>query len=217
MKHVPLRRIDATVLTLLFGLATVAPMPTFAMELVPNTVTAPPSNPPQGQGSVKRKKTKSSSGQKQQRSDREFSDGFWVAYNLIYKDHDYAAGIAKLHSLGHDDDAAIANLIGYSSRKLGRYDDAKVWYENLWPPTRISRAPGPTTACGMPSKATCSRRKTSSRRCARSAALNARNTPSSRARSKATAFTDAASASPPAATPDTLIDALDREYQNCRR
>ena len=52
-----------------------------------------------------------------------------MAYNLIYKDHDYAAGIAKLHSLGHDDMAEIANLIGYSSRKLGRYDDAKYWYE----------------------------------------------------------------------------------------
>jgi hypothetical protein len=23
----------------------------------------------------------------------------------------------------------VANLIGYASRKLGRYDDAKVWYE----------------------------------------------------------------------------------------
>ena len=34
-----------------------------------------------------------------------------------------------MHSLGHDDDAAIANLIGYSSRKLGRYDEAKYWYE----------------------------------------------------------------------------------------
>jgi tetratricopeptide (TPR) repeat protein len=78
---------------------------------------------------VKRKKTKSTSGQKQQRSERELNDGFWVAYNLIYKDHDYAAGIAKLHSLGHDDLAEIANLIGYSSRKLGRYDDAKYWYE----------------------------------------------------------------------------------------
>jgi tetratricopeptide (TPR) repeat protein len=23
----------------------------------------------------------------------------------------------------------VANLIGYASRKLGRYDDAKLWYE----------------------------------------------------------------------------------------
>src|SRR6516162_7606202 len=82
MKHVLLRHPEAAVLALLFALGVAAPMPSFAMESTPNTVTAPPSNPPQGQGSVKRKKTKSSSGQKQQRSDREFSDGFWVAYNL---------------------------------------------------------------------------------------------------------------------------------------
>jgi tetratricopeptide (TPR) repeat protein len=129
MKHVPLRRADVTVVALLFGLAVLAPVPTFAMESTPNTVASPPSTSSQSQGSTKRKKTKSTSGQKQQRSDREFSDGFWVAYNLIYQDHDYAGGIAKLHSLGHDDDAAIANLIGYSSRKLGRYDEAKYWYE----------------------------------------------------------------------------------------
>jgi len=126
MRHVPLRRTNATLVTLFFAFAVVAPMPSFAMESTPNTVASPPSTSSQSQGSTKRKRTKSS---KQQRSEREFSDGFWVAYNLIYKDHDYAAGIAKLHSLGHDDDAAIANLIGYSSRKLGRYDDAKVWYE----------------------------------------------------------------------------------------
>jgi tetratricopeptide (TPR) repeat protein len=129
MKHALLRHPEAAVLAAVFALWVIAPAPSAAMESVPNTVTAPPSNPPQGQGSTKRKRTKSSSGQKQQRSDREFSDGFWVAYNLIYKDHDYANGIAKLHSLGHDDDAAIANLIGYSSRKLGRYDEAKYWYE----------------------------------------------------------------------------------------
>ena len=129
MKHVPLRRADVAVVALLFGLAVLTPVPTFAMESTPNTVASPPSTSSQSQGSTKRKKTKSTSGQKQQRSDREFSDGFWVAYNLIYQDHDYAGGIAKLHSLGHDDDAAIANLIGYSSRKLGRYDEAKDWYE----------------------------------------------------------------------------------------
>ena len=129
MRHVPLRRMNATLVTLLFAFAVVAPVPSFAMESTPNTVASPPSTSSQSQGSTKRKRTKSSGGQKQQRSDREFSDGFWVAYNLIYKDHDYAGGIAKLRSLGHDDDAAIANLIGYSSRKLGRYDDAKVWYE----------------------------------------------------------------------------------------
>ena len=48
---------------------------------------------------------------------------------MIYQRHDYAGGIAKLKSLGRDDNPDVANLIGYSSRKLGRYDDAKLWYE----------------------------------------------------------------------------------------
>jgi len=39
------------------------------------------------------------------------------------------AGIDKLKSLGHDDNPDVANLVGYSSRTLGRYDDSKLWYE----------------------------------------------------------------------------------------
>ena len=60
---------------------------------------------------------------------KEFLAGYKVAYKLIYTDHDYAGGIAKLHSLKHDENADVANLIGYSSRKLGRYEDSKFWYE----------------------------------------------------------------------------------------
>lgn len=41
----------------------------------------------------------------------------------------YEAGIAAMHALNRDDNAEVANYIGYASRKLGRYEDAKVWYE----------------------------------------------------------------------------------------
>jgi tetratricopeptide (TPR) repeat protein len=41
----------------------------------------------------------------------------------------YEAGIAAMHALHRDDNAEVANYIGYASRKLGRYEDAKVWYE----------------------------------------------------------------------------------------
>jgi tetratricopeptide (TPR) repeat protein len=34
-----------------------------------------------------------------------------------------------LKALGHDDTAAVANLIGYSYRKLGDYQLSQVWYE----------------------------------------------------------------------------------------
>ncbi|MBI3434573.1 MAG: tetratricopeptide repeat protein [Proteobacteria bacterium] len=56
-------------------------------------------------------------------------DGYRAAYSLIYAHADYAAGIARLRALGRDDDAAVATLIGFASRKLGRYDDARAWYE----------------------------------------------------------------------------------------
>ena len=39
------------------------------------------------------------------------------------------AGIAALRALGYDDNADVATLLGYASRKLSRYDDAKMWYE----------------------------------------------------------------------------------------
>jgi tetratricopeptide (TPR) repeat protein len=129
MSQMRLRPIDAMLATALLGLVIAAPVPAPAMESSPPSAGPPSSPTQQGATSSKKKKSKATGGQRQQRSDREFNEGFWAAYNLIYKDHDYAAGIAKLRSLRHDDMAAIANLIGYSSRKLGRYDDAKYWYE----------------------------------------------------------------------------------------
>jgi tetratricopeptide (TPR) repeat protein len=47
----------------------------------------------------------------------------------IYDRHDYVAAIDQLKALGRDDDAAVANLLGYSYRKLGDYRTAQVWYE----------------------------------------------------------------------------------------
>ena len=59
----------------------------------------------------------------------DFVAGYKAAYALIYKKGEYEAAITALRALDHDDNADVANLIGYASRKLGRYDDAKVWYE----------------------------------------------------------------------------------------
>jgi tetratricopeptide (TPR) repeat protein len=58
-----------------------------------------------------------------------FVAGYKAAYALIYDKADFAAGISALRALDRDDDADVANLIGYASRKLGRYDDARFWYE----------------------------------------------------------------------------------------
>ncbi|MHC4040083.1 tetratricopeptide repeat protein [Bradyrhizobium sp. 23AC] len=61
--------------------------------------------------------------------DPAFAAGYRVAYDTIYERNDYAAAIAQLTSLGHDDHPNVANLIGYSYRKLGDYEQSQVWYE----------------------------------------------------------------------------------------
>ena len=58
-----------------------------------------------------------------------FADGYRAAYAAIYDRHDYASAIEQLRTLGRDDSAAVANLIGYSYRKLGDYKVSQIWYE----------------------------------------------------------------------------------------
>ncbi len=58
-----------------------------------------------------------------------FTNGYHAAYSTVYDRQDYAAAIDQLKALGHDDNAAVANLIGYSYRKLGDYKLAQIWYE----------------------------------------------------------------------------------------
>ena len=82
-----------------------------------------PSSKPSGKGETKKnKKDKSSSA-------KEFIDGYHAAYALIYDKDDYQGGITALRALEHDNNADVATLLGYASRKLGRYDDAKYWYD----------------------------------------------------------------------------------------
>jgi tetratricopeptide (TPR) repeat protein len=62
-------------------------------------------------------------------ADPAFIQGYHSAYTSIYDRHDYASAIDQLKALGHDDYANVANLIGYSYRKLGDYGLSQVWYE----------------------------------------------------------------------------------------
>ena len=61
--------------------------------------------------------------------DPKFLEGYRAAYTTIYDRHDYTSAIAQLKALGQDDVADVANLIGYSYRKLGDYKVSQVWYE----------------------------------------------------------------------------------------
>jgi len=82
--------------------------------------------PPSGNQKANTKKPKpKNSGSIQE----DFLKGYHAAYALIYDKSDYAGGIAALRALGYDDHPDVATLIGYASRKLGRYDDAKYWYD----------------------------------------------------------------------------------------
>ncbi len=61
--------------------------------------------------------------------DSKFLAGYRTAYATIYDRNDYTTAIEQLKALGRDDRADVANLIGYSYRKLGDYKLSQVWYE----------------------------------------------------------------------------------------
>jgi tetratricopeptide (TPR) repeat protein len=63
------------------------------------------------------------------KSDLDFRNGYKLAYDAVYNRQDYAGAIVILSALGHDEHPDVANLIGFASRKLGRTEDARVWYE----------------------------------------------------------------------------------------
>ena len=90
--------------------------------------------PPPPPTTTDQNKSKKDTDTKKPKSDKsgsaeDFLRGYHAAYALIYDKSDYAGGIAALRALGYDDHPDVATLIGYASRKLGRYDDARFWYE----------------------------------------------------------------------------------------
>lgn len=85
-----------------------------------------PSKPPATDSSTKSKKK---THKKSSYYDPHFLAGYHAAYATIYDRHDYADAIPELKALNRDDVADVANLIGYSYRKLGDYKLSQVWYE----------------------------------------------------------------------------------------
>jgi tetratricopeptide (TPR) repeat protein len=102
-----------------------------AMVAVPMVNTAKaaggdsPSPPADSSSKDKKKKSDKSSSI----DDPKFLEGYRTAYTTIYDRHDYATAIEQLKALGQDNRADVANLIGYSYRKLGDYKVSQVWYE----------------------------------------------------------------------------------------
>jgi tetratricopeptide (TPR) repeat protein len=103
----------------------------FAKAMEGNSPSAPDTStqqPPSNSGAKKTTTTKKPKQDKSSAIEQFYSD-WHKAYALIYDKGDYEGGIAVLRSMGYDDNADVATLIGYASRKLGRYDDAKLWYD----------------------------------------------------------------------------------------
>jgi len=99
-------------------------VPELVSAMGSNNPTPPQSSQPSGTTTTKHKTKKGKSS-----SAKEFLDRYHAAYALIYDKENYQGGITALRAMGYDDNADVATLLGYASRKLGRYDDAKYWYD----------------------------------------------------------------------------------------
>ena len=106
--------LSAVLVTPTNGLAAGASTPSLSSE---SSKQAPPAY--QKKSYAKKRNQKSS-------SIDEFVACYKAAYALIYDKSDYEAAIAALRALDRDNNP---DVLGYASRKLGRYDDAKFWYE----------------------------------------------------------------------------------------
>ncbi len=113
------------------GIAAAAALLVTAVGLKPVVVHAMGTDnpPPSDDGSKKKKKDNNAIEQQgQQQAYEQFLKGYRAARQLILAG-DYNAGIAAMHALGHDEHPDVANYIGYSYRRMGDYDDAKIWYD----------------------------------------------------------------------------------------
>jgi tetratricopeptide (TPR) repeat protein len=93
----------------------------------PVSTTPPPPDTKSAPKSTSRSKKKPS--KQSSLDDDAFRQGYRAAYATIYDRNDFAAAIDQLKALGRDDNANVANLIGYSYRKLGDYKLSQAWYE----------------------------------------------------------------------------------------
>lgn len=104
-------RLTTLVTAILFTIVVAAPIAFSAGDEEPRPMPEPKASPSHSKG-----------------SERRFFDGYRKAYALVQAGQ-YEAAFAAFKSLGHDEHPDVANYLGYTARKLGRYDESKVWYE----------------------------------------------------------------------------------------
>ncbi|MFA6265910.1 MAG: hypothetical protein WC670_09390 [Pseudolabrys sp.] len=76
----------------------------------------------------KEKKGSAIEEQEHQLAQAKFLNGYRQARDMILGGQ-YEKGIAAMHVLGRDDNADVANYIGYANRRMGHYEQSKMWYE----------------------------------------------------------------------------------------
>jgi tetratricopeptide (TPR) repeat protein len=84
--------------------------------------------PPVDDSKKKDKKGSAIEQQEQQLAQAKFLREYRAAREMILAGQ-YQAGISAMHALGHDEHPDVANYIGYANRKMGNYDQSKIWYE----------------------------------------------------------------------------------------
>ncbi|HEX5212277.1 MAG TPA: tetratricopeptide repeat protein [Pseudolabrys sp.] len=116
------------------GILAAAALLVTAVSFKPVTVYAMGTDTPypttDDSGKKKKKKNDGSAieQQQQQEADAKFLRDYRAARELILAGN-YDAGIAAMHALGRDEHPDVANYIGYSYRRMGNYEQSKVWYE----------------------------------------------------------------------------------------
>ena len=113
------------------GVLAAAALLVTAVSIKPVTVYAMGTDnpPPSDDGKKKKKKDNNAiEQQEQQLAQEKFLRDYRAARAMIL-DGNYQGGIAAMHAIGHDEHPDVANYIGYAYRKLGDYNDSKVWYE----------------------------------------------------------------------------------------
>jgi tetratricopeptide (TPR) repeat protein len=114
-----------------FGMFAAAALLVTAVSIKPVTVYAMGTDSPSTDDGKKKKKKNDGNAieqRQQQQADAKFLQDYRAARELILAGN-YEAGIAAMHALGRDDHPDVANYIGYANRKMGNYEQSKIWYE----------------------------------------------------------------------------------------
>jgi len=116
-----------------FGIFAAAGLLVAAVSIKPVAVYAMGTDTPypttDDSGQKKKKKNNNAIEQQEQRLAQEKFLRDYRAARLLILAGNYQAGIAAMHALGHDEHPDVANYIGYSYRRMGNYDQSRVWYE----------------------------------------------------------------------------------------